>query len=493
MRGRLVAAVEDSGSYLDRYALQKQLAGATLEIDLDSATLLTLGHSQQHNQPESPMWGALPLQYGDGSPTHYPASASSAAEWAYWDTSDVQSFIELNHALSGGWHSRAHLSKRTLSSDGEMLYIYTDASFAPGGSGVFSWPSKYNHEERQLIADLALSGPYSLLGRSHQLIVGANWGDSTNQLQSRDDDLALPLSEQQMLDGSFPRPDFAVPLSGYADFTNERSALYAATQLSASEQLKLLLGSSYSWVKSEGVQYGLDHNYRDDRALPYAGATYDVSPAHALYASYATIFNPQHQTDMNGEVLAPIEGDSREIGVKSGWFAERLISTLALFEINQDNTAEYAGFADGQSRYRGVDARSRGFELDVNGQISSNWGLSGGYTKLSLKGENDEDVRLYVPRQTLRLTTAYRLAQLPALKVGASIKWQSDISNASDTVTQGSYTLVDLMARYAINDHLSLTANLENLTDEQYLGSLLWAQGYYGAPRHASLNLKWSY
>ena len=69
----------------------------------------------------------------------------------------------------------------------------------------------------------------------------------------------------------------------------------------------------------------------------------------------------------------------------------------------------------------------------------------------------------------------------------------TDDSDASGSVEQGSYTRLDLMARYAISDNLQLTANLENLTDEQYLNSLMWAQSYYGAPRHGSLNLTWSY
>lgn len=35
----------------------------------------------------------------------------------------------------------------------------------------------------------------------------------------------------------------------------------------------------------------------------------------------------------------------------------------------------------------------------------------------------------------------------------------------------------------------SATLNLDDLTDEKYLTSLYWEQGYYGEPRNASLTV----
>ncbi|MDN5515866.1 MAG: TonB-dependent receptor, partial [Pseudomonas sp.] len=46
---------------------------------------------------------------------------------------------------------------------------------------------------------------------------------------------------------------------------------------------------------------------------------------------------------------------------------------------------------------------------------------------------------------------------------------------------------------YDIDPNWSVSANLNNLTDEKYLSSLYWTQAYYGAPRNVSATLTWKY
>jgi hypothetical protein len=58
---------------------------------------------------------------------------------------------------------------------------------------------------------------------------------------------------------------------------------------------------------------------------------------------------------------------------------------------------------------------------------------------------------------------------------------------------QDAYALVNLMASYEIDRNWTVSANLNNLTDEKYLSSLYWTQAYYGAPRNASMTVSWNY
>ena len=60
-------------------------------------------------------------------------------------------------------------------------------------------------------------------------------------------------------------------------------------------------------------------------------------------------------------------------------------------------------------------------------------------------------------------------------------------------VEQKDYALVDLMARFDLDEHWSLTANLRNLTNVKYITSLYWEQGFYGAPRTVSATLGWRF
>mgnify|MGYP006155981921 FL=1 len=128
--------------------------------------------------------------------------------------------------------------------------------------------------------------------------------------------------------------------------------------------------------------------------------------------------------------------------------------------------------------------------------MAPGWQLSAGYAQNRITGEDGQNVRTFVPRQTLRLSTTVAIDAVPGLELGASLKWQSAISRDQGggiTSAQDAYALLDLMARYRFSKHWSLTANLRNTTDEKYLNSLLWDQNYYGEPRSASVTLNWAY
>ncbi|MGJ3627181.1 TonB-dependent receptor domain-containing protein [Sphingomonas sp. MMS24-JH45] len=82
---------------------------------------------------------------------------------------------------------------------------------------------------------------------------------------------------------------------------------------------------------------------------------------------------------------------------------------------------------------------------------------------------------------------------MPALKVGASAQYQSSFyfepgTNSVTTgqpirLTQGSYALLDLMARYDLTERLTLSANVRNVTDTKYPNALTFDQQLHGPPR----------
>lgn len=502
VRARVVAAAENTDGYLDRYSLKKHVFSGIVEADLTSDTLLTVGHSQQHNKPRGVMWGALPMFDSSGAATNDDVSASTAPGWTYWTTDDRQTFAELAQQFGGGWQAKFSLTRRELSSDAELFYVYGTPNDTTGG--LFGYPSKYGHVEKQWIADAHLTGPFTLGGRRHELVLGVNWARSDSALHSSDDEVGLvELNADEVLAGSYPRPAFDAGITGSADFHDRRKSLYGAARFHLADGFKLFTGANVTRVTSTGLQYGVAHDYGITKTTPFVGAVWDFATDYSAYASAARIFNPQHQLDLNGGVIDPIKGSNVEAGVKGEWFDKQLNGSLAVFRTQQDNTAEYADFQNGHSLYRGVNATSTGFELDLAGRIGRDWEVSAGYTQLRLKGDDGEDVRTYVPRKTLRLSTAYRVAALPGLKLGASVKAQSDFhrAQARDATTgdpsivtrQGGVALLDLMARYEIDAHWSLTANLHNVTDRKVLTSLYWSQSYYAAPRSGSVNLSWKY
>ncbi|WP_372439036.1 hypothetical protein, partial [Pandoraea sputorum] len=58
---------------------------------------------------------------------------------------------------------------------------------------------------------------------------------------------------------------------------------------------------------------------------------------------------------------------------------------------------------------------------------------------------------------------------------------------------QSSYVLSNLLGRYDINDNLSVSLNVNNLFDKEYLSSSNEHLGLYGAPRNFMTSLKYTY
>lgn len=71
--------------------------------------------------------------------------------------------------------------------------------------------------------------------------------------------------------------------------------------------------------------------------VPYLGAVYDLNDNFSVYASYTTIFQPQDLQDESGRVLDPLRGDNSEVGLKGEFMEGRLTSSLAYFQLRQDN------------------------------------------------------------------------------------------------------------------------------------------------------------
>lgn len=147
-----------------------------------------------------------------------------------------------------------------------------------------------------------------------------------------------------------------------------------------------------------------------------------------------------------------------------------------------------------ENYYRAVDGvRSQGYELEASGMVLTDWQLAASYTDLDIEDADGHTAKTYTPKKLFKLASTYRLNKL---KLGGSLNWQDEISRvngAGTTTRQGSYALLNLMARYDFNKQWHTQLNVDNVTDKKYLNSLYWDQGFYGAPRSLMLTAGWTY
>ncbi|WP_156669174.1 TonB-dependent siderophore receptor [Shewanella sp. UCD-FRSSP16_17] len=501
---RAVAVKQTKDSYLDRYETDKTIMYAFLEANLGDNTSLSISHSYINNDAKGNNWGALPLFYTDGSPTNYDRSTNTSADWSNWQVVKNNTVAELSHYFNNDWHLRATYSHRTTDEDTELFYVYGTPD-KETELGLTGYGSEYDLDDEHDLVDVYLNGDFELFGRDHQLVVGVNYAKVSyidTSLYDYTTGNGFPaMPDLNTWDGNTPKPTFADGLSG-SDVEATQKAAYFTGRFNLFEGFHLIAGGRFNDWQVDGEAYGNDQTVEDAEFIPYIGAVYNIIPELSAYASYTETFTSQTEKDINNSILKPVTGESSEIGLKSELFDGRLITTVAYFNVIQTNLAtldpDTAELPPTEQRYYGADGiESKGFELDVAGEVYPGLNVSLGYTDFDISTSDETNqVANYTPEKLFKLGTTYEIPFLEGLTIGANMRWQDDIFRYQEptktvVTTQDAYAIVDLMARYEFNENIELSVNAKNITDEKYLTSLFWAQGFYGAPTNYSATLSW--
>jgi len=517
-RGRVVAALDNGESYLDRYENDTKVFYAVADFALTDNALVTVGHSEHESHTDGNMWGALTLYYGDGTPTNYHESTNVAADWSEWKVSESRSFVDLEAALSDNWTLRAAYNRVRTDEDSLLFYTYlADAGVGldpETGLGLIGYGSEYDLDDKQDMLDVYASGSFSAWGQLHDVVVGANYSrldyvdSSVYDYHTGNGFPVMPALNEW--DGDTPLPEFTDSQAGSV-IDNTQKAVYAQARLSLTDDLKLLVGGRYNDFETDGVGYGVDQSRDDAQFIPYFGVTYDVSDSLTTYASYTETFLAQTERNRNFERLEPLTGKNSELGIKADLFNQRALLSLAYFHIEQENLAVSDGDVINPQTgvpepvYRAADGvSSDGIELELAGEIIE--GLQGSASATVFDVDGDSLVEDYTAEKLFRSSLTYQLPTMPEVKIGATYQWQDATSrvqgtvgdmyeNAGETIItrQSAYGLLGLMASYKVNDHLSFRVNGYNVTDEKYLNSLYWAQGFYGAPANYSATVTYTF
>jgi len=503
VRARVIGSYLDTESQMDRYDQHKTLGYAVIDADLTPDTQLSVGYDYQQKRANGATWGGFPMLFSDGSPTPFDKSFSANPGWTYWDTTSKRLFATLEHGFANDWKVRMGATHDETKADDKLFYpAYNDWTTGASlldpvtGAGVTPSAGFYNTERKVDAVDGYVEGPFQLFGREHQVMAGlsynkrdyANYGDYQMGWAPLDNYLAGV--------ADFPEPNWVSTLPLQSEGTITQKAGYAATRLSLADPLKLILGARYTDWKSEGE--GSDRSHKE--TTPYAGLVYDLNDTWTTYAAYTEIFQPQTARDRNATYLDPVDGKSYEVGVKAAWFDNRLNASLAVFRIEQDNVAQITNepipSRPGEFAYIGARGTvSRGFELELNGELAPGWNGTFGASRYVAKDINGADINTNLPQTTIKLFTSYTPQSLSDLTVGGGVNWQNGIYYpvpAYGRIEQESYALVSAFVRYRLAPQFSVQANLNNLLDKEYL-SQINGYGAYGDGRNGSITFTWSF
>ncbi|CAN5461400.1 TonB-dependent alcaligin siderophore receptor FauA [soil metagenome] len=499
VRGRIVAAYQDTDSYVNLSNVKKKVFYGVVDADLTPSTKLSIGVDYQDNDPKGSPWGGFPLWFSDGSRTDWSRSATPAANWTYWATQTETAFTTLEHRFDNGWKANFGLTHSKQSLDTKLLFLIGWPDQV-SGLGMRAIGSMYNGYREQDSVNAQVSGPIELLGRKHELTFGLLGSEQKYRYDYRQALDLAPVVYLDSWDGSYPEPNWSASRTLDQGKVSQRG-YYGAARFSLRDDLNLIVGGRYSTWRDRNV----DSLREDEKFIPYAGLTFDIGKNTTAYASYTGIFNPQDARDRSGNYLDPIVGKNYELGIKNSLYGGKLNTSVAVFKIQQDNLAQADGdyltpSGQDQAYYGAKGVESTGFEADVSGEVLPGWNVFGGFTHYTAKDAFDVTVNTNQPRTLLRLFTTYRLpGSWNQLTLGGGLNWQSmnytiaNGPNGQERVQQGAYALVSLMARYQFSPRLSLQVNLNNAFDKKYYSQIgYYSHGAWGAPRNvmATMNYK---
>jgi outer-membrane receptor for ferric coprogen and ferric-rhodotorulic acid len=514
VRARMVGAWQDGNSFVDRLEQDSHMLYGVVEVDLTDRTLLTLNGEYQRQNCTACSYFGFPGVFADGSATDFPVSYNSATNWSRQTRKRYNLSATLDHEFENDWKGSLTLSH--TGDDNDRTYgWFSDNGLADPvtGTGASLWVAKWPIPKTQTALNASLAGPVELFGREHDVVVGMNLS------RVRADYTMYPLWTVAGYDptvpdvfnwnGNLPEPVWET--SGKRRFTERQASIYGATRLKPTDDLSVILGSRVTWFDQKAsydyIQWGEypDNMSEKGKFIPYAGIVYDLTDNLSAYASYTSIFQPQQSQDVDGHVLAPLTGDTYEVGLKSSFYDEKLNIGVALFQSEQNNYGVIDGSnmaPNGDNAYIAVNgAKIRGVEFDVSGEIMPDWQLQANYTYAQPHLPDGFDLNVGLPKHTAKLFTSYRLpGEWDKLTVGGGVRWESK----SEFVARGSFAtpiysvqdnffVVDLMAKYDFSEKTSAILNVRNLFDKKYYSSTNVYSNAYGEPFNASLTLSYKF
>ncbi len=502
VRGRAVAAYQDKHSFLDHYSRKTGVLYGILEFDLDENTLLTVGADYQDSDPKGSSWtGTRTIFDATGNKLDLPRSFNNGPKWGSWEQYSRTAFATLEHTFDNGWVTKGQYNHQINGYNAPLGYISQDSATA---SSIYA--RKYVGDTTSDSLDVYASGPFELFGREHELVIGQSL--SISKWKAKDYTASTYFNNSYDFynwHGQAIEPLWTA--TKINDETTRQTGTYVTGRFSLTDELHLLLGSRIANYQVTGTS----DTQESGKVVPYAGLTYDLNDNFTAYASYTEIFQPQTQYRTSTRtMLDPNEGKNYELGLKGEFFEGRLNSSLAYFEVHEENRPLADTAWNSQPgvdfSYIGTKTKTKGYEAEISGELARGWQLQAGYTHKIARDDDGKKVATWEPEDQVSFYTTYKLqGNLDKLTIGGGARWQSagwqTVNNwgypgggRSEKFTQDPYWLVDLMTRYQVTENLSATLNVNNLFDKHYYTNIgFYDSAYPGDPRNVMVTTRWDF
>jgi len=490
--GRLNLAAEDNRSFRDYNESQRYVVAPTVSWQITDKTLFVFEGQYIRNDN----------MFDRGTPAIEGKFGQISIKRFYGDPEDkglqnrnhsLQAMLE--HALSDNWKLRLASQYYHGHLDFSTTHIQAYSPNVPPPALVrrsymerdWKWNNTHLHAEAH--------GQFVLFGWQHQALIGGEFEDH----RTGNKQWTTPQSAAYGID--LWNPTYGKPRPAFTNHTDtatkeENYAFNFQDQIYFTPNLIGQVGVRYDSVKnsSHNRLSNVRTSYERDATVPSAGLLYKVAPQFSIFANASRSFVP-NGTDSSGEVYDPETGVGYELGTKLGLFDNRLSATFGVFQITKENVLTPHPDPLISDSIAVGEQRSRGFDLSLTGKVTDRLRLIAAYAYIDAKVTQDtradyQGNRLAgVPRHNASLFAVYELPR--GFEVGAAYSY-IDARKASVTSAfeLPGYRLIDLFARWRVNERIGVTLNLYNLLDKDYYprGWSTWA-GFPGDPRSFKLTV----
>lgn len=519
VRGRVVAFHKDGGTFIDRQKLGQHVVYATVAADLDDKTTATASATYIKNNRKSFMWGGLPRYWSDGAKVDWAVGKNSSVDWARWGAENKEYFVGIEHAFDDSWRASIKANHIDLIGNPKLFYhaynvvdVATNQGVVADGASPYSlYTSDNTRKQTHVQADV--EGKFELFGRPSKVNLGASHNQSRLTASSANGTDPMVLRSFVDWDGSYPESTWGEKKLNAKVDTKEK-AIYGAAQIKLSNQLSFVIGSRLSNYDKQGVQWGRTVSSTAKNVLtPYVGAVFDVNQNSSVYASYTSIFKPQTERDVAGNFLKPVDGATYEMGIKASSADDRLQTQLSVFSTKQNNLAQADGDntvagtvtqsnPKGEQAYYAVQgSTSKGISLELTGKLTPNLQSSIGVTKFTAKDNKGNRINTTYADRLIKVFLIYDVPFVSGVSVGGGVNWtderyamaENPATKVQEKYTQSPVMLVDLMARYKVNQNVDVQLNLSNALNQKYISGSGFSQITYGEPLNLSGSLTYHF
>lgn len=292
-----------------------------------------------------------------------------------------------------------------------------------------------------------------------------------------------------------------VELYTTSNTVTQYTGIYLQDHIRLPQHITVTAGGRIDFAKNENKG---SPNQNDTGLTPRIGITWQAIPSTALYASFSKSFMPQsgfvYDGSISGAFIAPERGQQWEGGAKSSFWADKLITTVALFQLERGNVS--TSDPDHPNFYLVTGTqRSRGVELEATLHPLPGWNLTSAYSYVNAIVTHDTTLpvgtpTINAPKNIFNIWSTYDIQRGFARGLGFGVGGRHYTDQSGDLANSfqlPGYGIVDASVTYR-RGPTQWQLNVNNFGNKRY-----WAGSYSdvyvkpGEPRVIRGTVSWNF